>query len=105
MSRAKPWDALAALALRGGWDARVTHARGPDGKGEEWCSVALRARSPQGRRVIGLWRGREPGAMKFTSAMTWIERGYLRQEYPRPHANGFFAVLSAAGLREVLREG
>ena len=90
--RAKPWTALQALALRSGWDARITHAHD-----QEWCSVALRARTEAGRRVIGLWRGRDLEHMRFTSAMTWIERG----EVPL----GYFTSLSAAQLREVLRDG
>ena len=91
MSRTKPWSALQALALRNGWDARVTHAHD-----EDWCSVALRARYSNGRRVIGLWRGRSLDRMAFTSACTWVERDAV--------IYGPFAVLSARELREVLRE-
>lgn len=88
--RQKPWTSLQALALRNGWDAKVTHAHDAD-----WCSVALRAWYPgTGRRVIGLWRGRSLDAMRFTSAMTWA---------PRVEHFEYFTVLSAAELRECLR--
>lgn len=83
--RTKPWTSLQALAIRAGWDARISLA-----ENSEWRSIALRARSAQGQRVIGLWRGRSLDTMRFTSAMTWGPDLY-------------FTVLSAAQLREVLR--
>lgn len=96
--RAKPWTALQSIALQSGWDARITHAHDI-----EWCSVALRARDSMGRRVIGLWRGRDMEHMRFTSAMFWIERWALHEDRIEGRIDGQLLSLTAAELRGVLR--
>jgi hypothetical protein len=86
VARLSPWEALCALARASGWDARITHAHNDD-----WCSVALRARSVGRLRVIALWRGCDLNSMRFTSACMWGPDLY-------------FTALSARELRGVLGE-
>lgn len=93
----RPWGRLYILALQNGWRAHLTPAQNA-----EWCSVALRARSPGGRRVIGLWRGRDMEHMRFTSAMTWVERGALSDPVFDSGRGPFFDTLSAVELKAVL---
>lgn len=85
MERMKAWVTLESLGRSAGWTVQTTYAQNDD-----WRSWALRGRSDTGQRVIGLWRGRHDGPMRFTSACTW-------------GAGMYFTALSAAELRSVLR--
>lgn len=92
MTRARAWDALRDLAATHGWDARVTFACNA-----EWASWALRARRPNGDRVVALWRGRDEPSARFTSACCWTELS------KRADGLGYLTPLSARELREHLR--